>query len=387
MTVREAGSAPPETGQAVQRDVNSVTRDTDAGAPAEPRGRLLIVDNDTSLCDEISAGLRQFEYECVTVSSVAEAKAYLDSGAEVDLVFSALQLDPELEMELLRDLQGRFPHAAMVVMASRDEHEQVVEALRNGVDDVLLKPFSPEDSYFCAWRTLEKRRIAREREADAAQRPRPKRSRRMLTSTVESFVLALHARDAYTAQHSERVATLSVLLARALRLSPEAVERVRVAALLHDIGKLGIRENILQKSGALAPEEFEHIKTHPLLAETILQPIKPLRSLIPIVKHEHEAFDGSGYPSGLRGEEIPLEARIIAIADAYDALTTDRPYRKALSPSEAFAILKQGAGTQWDPKLVLAFTQLHKRGKLVVLKSRDGLPWRGARPSAAPASQ
>jgi putative two-component system response regulator len=377
-------SAVPSKDEVARGDVNDAASEIYLEAIAHSKGRLLIVDDDSSFCDEMSEGLRKFGHECVTVSSVAEAKAYLDSGAAVDLVFSALQLDPEPEMELLRYLQNRYPRAAVVVMASRDEHERVVEALRNGADDILLKPFRPEDGYVCAWRTLEKRRVALERAAVSQTvapaavsqpvTPRVRRSQRMLTSTVESFVLALHMRDAYTAQHSERVAILSALLAKALHLSAQGVERVRVAALLHDIGKLGIRENILQKNGKLAPDEFDHIKTHPLLAETILQPIKALRPLIPIVKHEHEAFDGSGYPDGLRGEEIPLEARIIAIADAYDALTTDRPYRKALSTAEAFAILKQGAGTQWDPKLVWAFTQLYKRGKIVASKTRDGLP-------------
>lgn len=376
----DTGSGARMTGNA-QADSTVEGGGSDMPATGSSRGRLLIVDDDTCFCDEMAEGLQKFGHECVTVGSVAEARAYLESGAEVDLVFSALQLDPEPEMELLRYLQARYPHAGVVVMTARDEHERAVTALRNGADDVLLKPFRPEDGYFCAWRTLEKRRATREREA-ATQRvepptierpvaPRTRRAGRMLSSTVESFVLALHARDAYTAQHSERVATMSVLLAKALRLTAEQVERVRVAALLHDIGKLGIREHILQKNGKLAPEEFDHIKTHPLLAETILQPIKPLRSLIPIVKHEHEAFDGTGYPDGLRGEAIPLEARIIAIADAYDALTSDRPYRKALSTEEAFAILKQGTGTQWDPKLVWAFTRLYNRGSLTVLQ-REG---------------
>ncbi len=183
---------------------------------------------------------------------------------------------------------------------------------------------------------------------------------------VTSLAGAIDAKDTYTRGHSQEVSIYSEALARTLNLSEEKVAKIKLAALLHDVGKIGISEVILRKPGALTDREWEVMKQHPIIgAKKVLEPIKSLKELIPIVKHHHERIDGHGYPDALKGAEIPIGARIVAIADAFHALISHRPYRKALHLDKALSILKSGAGTQWDKELVRKFIEiapsLHKK--------------------------
>lgn len=179
--------------------------------------------------------------------------------------------------------------------------------------------------------------------------------------TLGALTSAIDAKDSYTHGHSERVTTLSLGLATQIKVSKEELENVRIAALLHDIGKIGIPETILNKPGRLSSEEFEVIKSHPRKGVNILKEVEFLQNFIPIILHHHERFDGQGYPSKLMGTQIPLSARILAIADTYDAMTSDRPYRKALSSEEALAEILRCKGTQFDPFLAEAFVELMQK--------------------------
>jgi response regulator RpfG family c-di-GMP phosphodiesterase len=175
------------------------------------------------------------------------------------------------------------------------------------------------------------------------------------TQTMEAFQRALEAKDSYTQGHSDRVAMYSRLVAEAMGLPTLEVDRIDHGGLMHDIGKIGIRTDQLNKPQRLTPEEYETIKTHPVHGKRILEPIGFLKHLVPCVYHHHEAWDGNGYPAGLEAEEIPLEARILAVADTYDAMTTDRPYRKALPHMVAIAELRRFSGRQFDPAVVTVF--------------------------------
>ena len=178
------------------------------------------------------------------------------------------------------------------------------------------------------------------------------------TGTIESLQRALEAKDAYTQGHSDRVAMYSKMIAEAMNLPPMDVDRIEHGGLMHDIGKIGIRIDKLNKPQRLTPEEYELIKSHPVHGKRILEPISFLRHLVPCVYHHHEAWDGSGYPAGLEGEEIPMESRILAVADAYDAMTTDRPYRKALPHIVAMGELDRFAGKQFDVRVVKVFREV-----------------------------
>jgi HD-GYP domain-containing protein (c-di-GMP phosphodiesterase class II) len=179
--------------------------------------------------------------------------------------------------------------------------------------------------------------------------------------SVKTLVSAIEAKDPYTAGHSERVRRYALKIAKALKLKPEQIEELDYAGYLHDIGKIGISDTLLTKPTPLTKEEFEIIKEHPKIGHNILKHARHLAGACEIIKYEHEKYNGSGYPNGLKKEEIPIGARIIAVADAYDAMTTDRPYRKALSKEEAIRRLKEGSGTQFDPKVVKAFLKILKR--------------------------
>jgi HD-GYP domain-containing protein (c-di-GMP phosphodiesterase class II) len=181
---------------------------------------------------------------------------------------------------------------------------------------------------------------------------------KLLINVVRAIVSALDARDEYTRGHSERVARFGKRLAREIGYSKDARERVYLTCLLHDVGKIGIRDATLQKAGRLTDEEFNDIKRHPDLGWSILHDLTQLQHLFPGIVHHHERYDGGGYPDGLAGEAIPLDARLVAIVDAYDAMTSDRPYRAGLSQEKTEAILRAGKGTQWDPEMVDAFLRI-----------------------------
>jgi HD-GYP domain-containing protein (c-di-GMP phosphodiesterase class II) len=178
--------------------------------------------------------------------------------------------------------------------------------------------------------------------------------------TIRGFALAVEAKDRYTHGHSENVMKYTVLIAKHLGLPEEELENVKYAGLLHDIGKIGISELILNKPGRLTPTEFDEIKKHPTLGSNIIADVPFLRPLVPLVLHHHEFFDGNGYPSGIRGNDIPYGARILGVADAYEAMTSDRPYRRSMSQETASEILISGKGKQFDPLVVDAFTEILK---------------------------
>lgn len=186
----------------------------------------------------------------------------------------------------------------------------------------------------------------------------------LLLSAIKSLVMAIDAKDPYTHSHSVRVSQLSTAVAEVLGLESRLVEDIKLAGLLHDVGKIGVPEQVLLKSAQLTHEEWDEMKKHPLHSVQILEQVKQFEHLAKWVRHEHERYDGSGYPDGLKGDAIPLASRIIAVADAFDAITSDRYYRKRRSEQEALDVLQTHAGTQFDPKVVSAFLTAHREGRL-----------------------
>ncbi|HAW49493.1 TPA: hypothetical protein DCX16_00870 [bacterium] len=177
----------------------------------------------------------------------------------------------------------------------------------------------------------------------------------LYTETIKALAAEIETRNPYTLGHSERVTDYSLIVAKEIGLSSSKIELIRYAGLLHDLGKIGISDNILLKPGKLTEEEFAEIKSHPLKSESIIKLITFLKDALPIVRHHHERYDGRGYPDGLSADQIPIESRILAVADAYDAMTSDRPYRKALTKDEAISALEECRGSQFDPEIVDKF--------------------------------
>jgi putative two-component system response regulator len=182
-----------------------------------------------------------------------------------------------------------------------------------------------------------------------------------VVDTVTSLALAIDAKDHYTQGHSQKVSAYAVMIAEALGMDPPEVEEIRLAGLLHDIGKVGIPEPILNKSGPLDAAEWETMKTHTELGAKILEPLEAMKRIRLMVRHHHEFYDGTGYPDRMEGERIPHGARVIAIADAYDTITSERTYKKARTPEDAFLELERCASNQFDPSLVRVFIEVMRR--------------------------
>jgi putative nucleotidyltransferase with HDIG domain len=182
-----------------------------------------------------------------------------------------------------------------------------------------------------------------------------RRQSELLAGIVRALTSAIDAKDPYTCGHSDRVARVAVRLAQELGCPEETVRTVYLAGLLHDVGKIGIDDGVLRKPGKLTPAEFEHIKSHVRVGHNILKDLSQLGSILPVVLHHHESWDGTGYPANLAADEIPSLARIVAVADAFDAMGSDRPYRKGMDDEKLDAIIRAGAGEQWDPWVVEAF--------------------------------
>jgi putative nucleotidyltransferase with HDIG domain len=177
----------------------------------------------------------------------------------------------------------------------------------------------------------------------------------LLAGFVRAFTSAIDAKDPYTCGHSDRVARIAVCLAKELGCDEPMLNTLYLSGMLHDIGKIGINDDVLHKPGKLGVEEFEHIKTHVEIGSRILRDMNNLKDVIPVILHHHESWDGGGYPDNLEAEQIPLAARIVAVADSYDAMSSDRPYREGMSEEKIEQILRNGAGKQWDPQVINAF--------------------------------
>ncbi len=200
-----------------------------------------------------------------------------------------------------------------------------------------------------------------------------RRRAELLTGIVRALTSAIDAKDPYTCGHSDRVARVAERIAKHLGLDQRTLHTIYLSGLVHDIGKIGINDEVLRKPGPLTPDEFEHIKTHPALGYKILVDLNELDEVLPVVLHHHENWDGKGYPDGLAGEESPLLARIVAVADAFDAMGSDRPYREGMPDGKVDAILRAGAGAQWDPHVIEAFFAVREDIREIARRERDTL--------------
>jgi len=238
----------------------------------------------------------------------------------------------------------------VVLITAASDRETRIRGLDAGADDFLTKPFDGAEL------------LARTR---ALLRDRSLNKRLDATETVLLAVgRAVEARDRYTIDHAERVGQFARALGRQIGLDTEELDQIYMGGVLHDVGKIAIRDAILLKPGPLDPAEWETMRSHPVEGERICQPLRSTSAVLPTIRHHHERFDGGGYPDGLSGEDIPLHARLVAIADAWDAMTSNRVYRNSLGEAEALRRLEESAGKQWDDALIAEFIELVRTGRL-----------------------
>ena len=320
---------------------------------------VLVVEDDPDQCALLEAGLSQQGYR---VSAVHDARTALHrlSLESFDIVVSDLGLPGMRGDELLRHIRNVDPHLPFLMLTGENDVKTAVQAVRDGADEYLMKPASVANvtKHISSAMMRRHKTIKNEQKlknADMAE------VRAFLTG-VQALVNSLETKDKYTRDHSKKVAAFAVMMARKVPgISKQQLREIRIGALLHDIGKIGIPLEILHKRGKLNDEEWQKIKLHTIYGAKILEPLsKNYPEVQRIVKHEHERWDGKGYPDGLAGNDIPLGSRLIMIADTYDAICSNRPYRKALSSEKALEIIQKGAGTQFDPNLLPIFESTYK---------------------------
>ena len=341
------------------------------GAPATSRPRCLVVDDEPRLRQVLSRLMESDGFDCEQAGSGVEALERLQKQP-ASLVLTDLRMPQMDGLELLRHVRALYPDTAVVMITAVADVETAVGCLAIGAMDYLTKPFHLDEVRARVSQALEKQRLIlenREYHERLEQRvhEQARRIERIFLGSIQSLAEALEVKDPYTRGHSIRVSAYSVTIARRLALDGAMVRDIELGGHVHDIGKIGVREAVLNKPGRLTGAEYEHIMTHPVVGWRILSPlIADAPRILSVVRSHHERYDGRGIPDGLAGELIPLEARIAAIADAFDAMTSVRPYRAgaSLTVDAAAAELVRCSGTQFDPALVVTFVSALERGEI-----------------------
>ncbi len=324
---------------------------------------ILIVDDEKVIRRILRDKLSGNGYQCQEAGNANEALDKL-RGTTIDLVILDIKMPGKSGAELLPEIKAGFPDTAVVMATATSDANVAIACMKNGAYDYLTKPFNLDEVVLSVGRALEKRRLEAELEdyhehLEQKVKEQTKKIRALFLSAITALAYALEAKDEYTSGHSQRVSEISVAIARELGMSYDDVEKIRLTGLIHDIGKIGVRESVLGKPGGLTDEEFRHVKLHPEVGERILKPIVDDVDILDIVRHHHECYDGTGYPDSLKRDRIPLDARILAIADAYDAMTSQRPYRcAAMSTETACAEIERHKGTQFDPGIADALFRI-----------------------------
>lgn len=332
-------------------------KDGEVAVPA----RCLVVDDDAQVRGVIARLLRGQGLDTVEIASGDAALEWLDRQGEVPLIISDIQMPGIDGLALLDEVRRRWPNTAVIMLTGVSDVKTAVACLDRGALDYIGKPALVEEVRARVAKALEKRELLLrsqfyQRILESRVRQQAQRIKELFLEGVQTLAHALEAKDSYTRDHSRRVSRYAARTAVRLGLIEDRLEDIRLGAELHDIGKIGTRESVLNKPGPLSPEEFAHIAEHTVLGERILAPLARENPIVlAIVRSHHERVDGGGFPDGLAGDAIPIEARIVCVADAFDAMTSSRPYRDSLTPTAAVEEIRRRAGTQFDLEVVEAF--------------------------------
>lgn len=340
---------------------------------ATPRVDCLVVDDEPRLRQVLVHLMRNEGFNCFEAGNGVEAIAVLEQQS-VHLIMSDLRMPRMDGLELLKQVRSRWPDTAMVMVTAVADVEVGVSCLAMGAMDYLTKPFHLEEVRARVAQALEKRRLILENRGYQEQLEdrvavQAHRLEELFLAGLQALAQALEVKDPYTSGHSVRVSRYSAIIARALGLESATIREVALGGQVHDIGKIGVREAVLNKPGQLTEEEYAHVMTHPLVGWRILAPLlgdAPVA--LNVVRSHHERVDGTGVPDGLRGEQIPLEARIAAVADSFDAMTSGRPYRGVeLTMDQALREIESNCDTQFDGRVVAAFLGAVRSGDLQLI--------------------
>ncbi len=314
---------------------------------------IMVVDDSPVILDIITKGLIKEGFQVFPSPSGRAALEALER-MQPDLIISDLDM-PEMDgISFCQTVHKRPPLTTVpfITMGTESDRGKMRQVLQSGASTYILKPFNIDQLVITVEKLLSDHFLLLLKD-----RERLETEQRLMLASIASLVEALEARDPYTRGHSEAVSNMVTRIAEKLGVPEKQVRDISIAARLHDLGKIGVRDDILLKPGALTDEEFAIIREHPVIGAKILDPIPSLKKMIPLVLSHHERYDGKGYPEGLKGDQIPFWARMTAVTDTYHALTSDRPYRKGMPQSRAIQIITDAKGSQLCPKCVDLFLQ------------------------------
>ena len=346
---------------------------------------VLVVDDEEPIRNALRKFLKQQQFEVYTAGSADEALQQLRLH-KITLMLSDIRMPGTSGVDLVPQAIEIEPDLAILMLTAVNDATSAALCMQRGAMDYLTKPIELVDLGRAVQRAVKRREMQLESRhlnqwlkeevttRTAELHRQQHRMERISTATLEALVNALEAKDPYLRGHSARVADLSANVATEMGLNEEDVERVRMAGRLHDLGKIGTRDDVVNKEGPLTPEEFEHVKQHVIIGAQILAPLVHLGEVVSMVRSHHERFDGTGYPDGLRGEDIPIGGRIIAAAEVYDALTQSRPYQEMMTPEQAVERMTDFSGTVLDTQVYEALVRIVGRRQTLVFLDEDGSP-------------
>jgi putative two-component system response regulator len=346
--------------------------------------KVLVVDDEAGIREVLSRKLSSAGFQCLTAPDGKNAMMLLKSD-QADLILLDVNMPGKSGAAVLKDIKTKYPDIAVIMVTAVADVQTVISLMKEGAYDYVIKPVELNTLLFSIERALEKRRLILENRGYQLHLERKvteqtRKVRQAFLNAITSLATALDAKDKYTHGHSKRMTEAAVAIAREMGMARDAIEKIELAGLLHDIGKIGLSEEILNKTGKLTAKEFQLVKLHPEIGERILKPLIEDREILEMIRHHHEYYDGSGYPDGLSGGPLLQETgdptaskartkrlsagtMALAVADAFDAMTSNRPYRMSMTVEAACDELERCKGKQFCPEIVDAFTSLLSKGR------------------------
>ena len=350
--------------------------------PAGAGVGVLVVDDEDAIRNALARFLTKRGYDARTATNGEEALAHLKEGG-ISLMLLDVRMPGMSGLDVVPEALHINPDVAIVMLSAVTDATSAAICMQRGAMDYLTKPIELTDLARAIERALRRRDtllqerqisswLKEELEHRARELERQQRKLEQLSvATLEALINALEAKDRYLSGHSARVAAFAATIAQQFGMSDDEIEQVRMAGRLHDLGKIGVRESVLNKEGPLTPEEYEHVKEHVVTGSQILAPLAHLGPIVEFVRGHHEHYDGSGYPDQLKGDDIPLGARIICAAEIYDALTTARPYQPMMTPEQAVERMRRLAGSVVDPGVMDAIAAAVAKRQTLVFIDED----------------
>jgi len=340
----------------------------------ERQEKILIVDDEMGIRRLLHHKLSRAGYTCDEAENANRALEKM-AASPAELLILDIKMPGKSGIQLLPEIKAKYKDTAVIMATAITEATNAINCMKQGADDYFCKPFNLEEVELSVEKTLEKRRLEleiREYQERLQQKvdEQTVEIRRLFLGAIEALVFALEAKDKYTAGHSRRVTKIALAIAKELGLPKDEIEDLRWGSLLHDVGKIAVDQSIQNKPEKLTPVEYEHIMIHTQIGAGIVKPVVNDR-VVAMIEHHHDRYDGSGLNQTIAGEDIPLGARIMAVADAFDAMTSNRPYRPAIPVEEALGEIKRCADTQFDPLVARAFLKISN--SLPVIKNGQAI--------------